>query len=298
MPVRLTAMFRRRRAPARDAGLARRRPVPRDEEHHELPWQPGARTPADPRHDAALRRRDRRAHRGDGRRAPDERRTAAASAVATQALARPESSRLALLGAGVQAAGHLEAMARCCRSSTSRSTARTPRLGGALRGRAGGRVTRRLDAPRGRHGGDALGGADVVCTVSSAREPVVTPGLLEPGTHVNAVGSHAPTHPRDRRRGDARRPRRRRLARGDPQRVRRLPAPDRGRGSSAPSTSPTSSARCWPAPSPGGGSADEITIYQSCGIAVQDVARARSSSTIAPAPEGSGSTSSSEVDDG
>ena len=112
-------------------------------------------------------------------------RTAAASAVATRALASPESSRLALVGAGVQAAGHLEAMAHVLPLERVTVTSRT-------RGSAERFVAEQ--APR--HPGLELhvtaapADADVVCTVSSAREPVITPGLLEPGTHVNAVGSH------------------------------------------------------------------------------------------------------------
>ena len=118
-------------------------------------------------------------------------RTAAASAVATQALARPgveparadrrrRPGRRPPRGDGARAA----ARARRRRGADAR-------LGRALRRRAGAALpaarARAVDTPA-----EALAGADVVCTVSSAREPVVTAGLLEPGTHVNAVGSHAP----------------------------------------------------------------------------------------------------------
>ena len=185
-------------------------------------------------------------------------RTAAASAVATQALARPEST---------QARPHRRRRPgrraprrrwrRCCRSSTSPVAARTPRLRGAVRRRAGQPVTRTsrssaVDPPT------ALAGADVVCTVSSAREPVVTPGLAGAGRARERGRLACARDPRDRRRGDARR---RvvvdsREATLDECGDCLLPIAE---GSSAPSTSRTSSARCSPGREPGRQAADEIT---------------------------------------
>lgn len=117
-------------------------------------------------------------------------RTAAVSAVATRLLARPESRTLALLGAGVQATTHLDAM-RLVRTIDevrvwSRSAERAHRFAERA-GTSGGRVVVCATAA------DAVRGADVVCTVTASREPVLEGAWLAPGTHVNAVGASLPT---------------------------------------------------------------------------------------------------------
>ena len=116
-------------------------------------------------------------------------RTAAVSAVATRALARPESKVLAILGSGVQARAHLEAMAKVLSFEQARVWSRTAEHAHALAAEA--------EAP---FPVEAAGSAeatvrdaDVVVTVTSAREPIVERGWLAPGTHVNAVGSSIPT---------------------------------------------------------------------------------------------------------
>jgi ornithine cyclodeaminase len=98
-------------------------------------------------------------------------RTAAVSAVATRALARPDARVVAIVGAGVQGRSHEEAM---------RAVLDDPEI----------RVWSRRD------GGSAeeiVRGADVVCTCTTSREPVVRHEWLEPGAHVNAVGASVPT---------------------------------------------------------------------------------------------------------
>ena len=98
-------------------------------------------------------------------------RTAAVSAVATRALARPGARTVAIIGAGVQARSHAEAMRAVLGDVEIRSWSR-------------------------REGGTAeavLAGADVVCTCTSAHEPVLRREWLAPGTHVNAVGASLPT---------------------------------------------------------------------------------------------------------
>jgi len=116
-------------------------------------------------------------------------RTAAVSAVATRALARPESKVLAILGSGVQARAHLEAMAKVLSFEQARVWSRTAEHAQAFAGEA--------EAPFPVEAVDsaeaAVRGADVVVTVTSAREPIVERGWLAPGTHVNAVGSSIPT---------------------------------------------------------------------------------------------------------
>ena len=97
-------------------------------------------------------------------------RTAAVSAVATRALARPEARVVAILGAGVQARSHAEAMRAVLGDAEIRTWSR---------GDAG--------TPE-----DVLRGADVVCTCTSAREPILRRDWLAAGTHVNAVGASLP----------------------------------------------------------------------------------------------------------
>jgi ornithine cyclodeaminase/alanine dehydrogenase-like protein (mu-crystallin family) len=118
-------------------------------------------------------------------------RTAAVSGVATRALARSEAGDLALLGTGVQARTHLEAMATVRRLRRVRAFGpNTGRLADFVKWAAD-----RLDlavepaaTPR-----DAVVGADLICTVSASRTPVVEGDWLHAGVHLNAVGSSIPT---------------------------------------------------------------------------------------------------------
>lgn len=110
-------------------------------------------------------------------------RTAAVSAVATRALARPGSRVLAILGAGVQAAAHLAALRQLQEWDEIRVWARD-----AGRARALGEGIAAAATAE-----DALRGADVVCTTTAAAEPVVHLAWLARGAHVNAVGSSIPT---------------------------------------------------------------------------------------------------------
>ena len=116
-------------------------------------------------------------------------RTAAVSAVATRALARPDSQVLAILGSGVQARAHLEAMTRANSFEQARVWSRTPAHAEAFA--AGAEAPFPVEAVESAEA--AVRGADVVVTVTSAREPIVERDWLAPGTHVNAVGSSIPT---------------------------------------------------------------------------------------------------------
>lgn len=114
-------------------------------------------------------------------------RTAAVSGVATRVLARDDATELAILGSGVQARTHLEAMlaARPFDSVRVYSPDEEHREGfaRAARERHGVAVEAVASAE------EAVRGAHVVCTVTSSREPVLQGAWLAPGTHVNAVGS-------------------------------------------------------------------------------------------------------------
>jgi alanine dehydrogenase len=116
-------------------------------------------------------------------------RTAAAAALAARLLARPDARVLAILGSGVQARAHLEAIARVLPFEQARVWSRTAEHAQAFAAEA--------EAPFPVEAVDsaeaAVRDADVVVTVTSAREPVVERGWLAPGAHVNAVGSSIPT---------------------------------------------------------------------------------------------------------
>jgi ornithine cyclodeaminase len=117
-------------------------------------------------------------------------RTAAASAAATDVLARKDASDLALIGSGTQARTHLAAMAavRPLRRVRiwSRSRAHAERF--AREQSAAARVPIEVSASA----EEAVRGADLVCTTTASREPVVRGAWLAPGSHVNAVGSCSP----------------------------------------------------------------------------------------------------------
>ena len=132
-------------------------------------------------------------------------RTAAVTAVATRALAREDVGVLAILGAGVQARAHLDALSRVREFDGSASTRRTEAHTRALVAAAAGDGLPELTvAPSAE---EAVRGADVVVVATSSREPVLERDWLAPGAHVNAVGASSPTRPRARRRDGRRRAR-------------------------------------------------------------------------------------------
>jgi ornithine cyclodeaminase/alanine dehydrogenase-like protein (mu-crystallin family) len=117
----------------------------------------------------------------DGRLITEER-TAAVSAVATQLLARPEAAVLALLGSGVQARSHLKAL-RLVRAFRE-VRVWSPRHAGEFAREFGVRAAATAE--------EAVRGADVVVTATSSRTPVLRGEWLAPGAHVNAVGAPRP----------------------------------------------------------------------------------------------------------
>ena len=120
-----------------------------------------------------------------------ETRTAAASAVATRALAREDAGDLAILGTGVQARSHLEAMGVARRIRTVRVWDRSLDRARAFARRGSerhGLEVRAVESAR-----EAVRGADLVCTTTAATQPILMGAWLEPGAHVNAVGACLPT---------------------------------------------------------------------------------------------------------
>ena len=115
-------------------------------------------------------------------------RTAAVSAVATRALARDDATRLAVLGAGIQARAHLEALAVVRPFESARIWGRTEALARTLADEVEMPFPVEV-APSAR---EALAGADVVATTTASSEPIVARDWLAPGAHINAVGSSIP----------------------------------------------------------------------------------------------------------
>lgn len=111
-------------------------------------------------------------------------RTAAVSAVATRVLAREDARVLAILGAGVQGRAHLQALLPVREFEEVRVFAPNQAHARAI---ADGRATVVASAE------EAVRGADVVVTATSSREPVVRREWFAPGAHVNAVGASMPS---------------------------------------------------------------------------------------------------------
>jgi len=114
-------------------------------------------------------------------------RTAAVSGVATRLLARADAGNLALLGTGVQALKHLEAMAHARRLRRVRAWSRDPEHVRDFARTAGRVLSVRVEPAASAR--EAVQGADLICTVTSSREPVLKGEWLSPGVHVNAVGA-------------------------------------------------------------------------------------------------------------
>jgi thiomorpholine-carboxylate dehydrogenase len=113
-----------------------------------------------------------------------EMRTAAVSAAVTRRLAPPESRILALLGSGVQAGAHLEALRYVRELSEVRVWSRTQEHAASFAREHGVKLAACAE--------DAVRGADVVVTATAAQDPVLRGAWLKPGAHVNAVGSCRP----------------------------------------------------------------------------------------------------------
>lgn len=116
-------------------------------------------------------------------------RTAAVSALATRLLANEDAGDLALLGSGTQAEEHLHAISAVRKLRRVRVWSRTPAHARAFAERFS---TSQLQVSACENAAEAVSGADLVCTVTAATEPVLHGEWLAPGAHVNAVGSSVP----------------------------------------------------------------------------------------------------------
>lgn len=117
-------------------------------------------------------------------------RTAAASAVATKLLARQNSSTLAIIGSGEQAKRHVEAMllVRNIRNINiwSRNEKNARQLANELSGEYNLNIHVKKNVQQ------AIEHADMICTVTASKEPVVMGDWIAAGTHINAVGASTP----------------------------------------------------------------------------------------------------------
>jgi ornithine cyclodeaminase/alanine dehydrogenase-like protein (mu-crystallin family) len=116
-------------------------------------------------------------------------RTAAVTAVATGLLARRDARTLAILGAGVQGRAHLQALAAVRDFARIYVYAPTRAHAEAVAEQGSGTSAELTVASSAEQ---AVSNADVVVAATSAREPVLAHGWLQPGAHLNAVGASTP----------------------------------------------------------------------------------------------------------
>ena len=184
-----------------------------------------------------------------------EMRTAAVSAVATRLLARPEASVLGILGSGVQARSHLAAL-RLVRTIRE-VRVWSPRNAAAFAREFGVRAVPTAE--------EAVRGSDIVVVATSSQTPVLSGAWLAPGTHINAVGAPRPTW---------------RELDDDALRKARLYVEQR-EAATRESGDVIAAGKIFAeigevvaGSKPGRQSADEITLYKSVGVAVQDIVSA------------------------
>lgn len=117
-------------------------------------------------------------------------RTAAVSGVATRLLARAEAGDLAILGSGTQARTHLEAMRTAREIRRVRVASKNLERARVFAERESGKHSMAIEPVASVR--EAVAGADIICTATSSREPVLLGEWISPGAHVNAVGSSVP----------------------------------------------------------------------------------------------------------
>lgn len=117
-------------------------------------------------------------------------RTGCVSAVASRVLANPDSKVLAILGCGAQGHSHLEALSQVFALEEVRCwdvySPSAESLANAAREKGMGSVVCETAE-------EAVKNADIICTLTPAKEPVLKGEWVKPGAHVNAVGACAPT---------------------------------------------------------------------------------------------------------
>jgi ornithine cyclodeaminase len=119
------------------------------------------------------------------------------SAVSSRLLARPTAASLAIIGSGVQARSHLEALSRVHRlrqvTVWSPNTAHREAFAAEYATTAGSDPDQTPTVRAVDHSGEAVVGADIIVLVTSSPTPVVESGWVKPGAHVISVGACRPT---------------------------------------------------------------------------------------------------------
>jgi alanine dehydrogenase len=111
-------------------------------------------------------------------------RTGAASGYATDILARPDASVLAVIGSGFQARAQVEAIQVVRPLTDIRVWSRNPAKREAFANEVGARATATAE--------EAVRGCDILVTATFSKDPVVESDWVSPGTHINAMGSNHP----------------------------------------------------------------------------------------------------------
>lgn len=193
-------------------------------------------------------------------------RTAAGSALATRALAREDASVLLIVGTGVQALSHARAVARVRELRELRVAGRDAAKAEQIALLLG----EELDiASRGSAiGAEAFQGADMVCACTHAEQPVVRGAWLTPGMHVNSVGLNP-----SGRELDAEAVKKARVF--VESRAAALAPPPSGAGDLAGAEVHAEIGEVLAGSQEGRGSDEQITLYKSVGVAVQDAVAAQ-----------------------
>jgi ornithine cyclodeaminase len=191
-------------------------------------------------------------------------RTAAGSALATSLLAREDARVLAVLGTGVQARTHARAIPRVRPIAEIRVAGRNREKAEAL--------ADELGAPARAAGSyaEALDGADVVAATTHSEEPVVRRAWLAPGTHVNSVG----LNPAGREVDDATVAEALLVVESRSSALAPPPAGSPDLAGIDPGRVHAELGELVAGTRPGRASPDQITLYKSVGVAVQDAAAA------------------------
>ncbi|MPZ74977.1 MAG: ornithine cyclodeaminase family protein [Deltaproteobacteria bacterium] len=198
-------------------------------------------------------------------------RTACASAMATKVLANQNTPVLGILGAGVQAKAHIEALCRVRKFDKIKIYSPS--------GTSAASVKKKLEAEVGvaievvKSAEDTVYGADLIVTATTAKEPILKAEWVKPGAHINAVGSHRP----DRREIDGATVARSKVVVD----CREAIVAECGdillaleEKSIKEAAVQTEIGAVLAGMKPGRNNTDEVTLYKSVGIAIQDVATA------------------------
>lgn len=117
-------------------------------------------------------------------------RTACVSAVATKILTNPQTPILGILGAGVQARAHIRALCKVRRISEIKIYSPSGKSGLRVKEELEPEVGVKIEAVGNPE--EAVRESDLLVTVTTAKEPILKVDWLKPGVHINAVGSHRP----------------------------------------------------------------------------------------------------------